>query len=198
MFKVANKVTVQSRGYSFLLDREKELGMISPIWYNGPVPADRRGWTGITLEFGPNKPFDDLKTELVEIRDYILLFLPNLSILKINVDGSPFTIERAVTDTRVLLKTTIDTCTTSKIFLRTAKIVRVPVPDPRREGQVETEVVLAFPLQDDGHPDFSIQANIHAFLPLRRVGFKVSRSLWLEYSGARGSRVISLSCKPTS
>jgi len=177
MFKVATKVTVQSRGYSFVLDREKELGMISPIWEPRAVPIDREEWTGMNLYFGPNQPFNDLKAQLLEIRDTILLFLPKLSIFKVTIDGSVFSVERGEIDNRVSLRMTAGNRSTTKSFMRVAKSIRMQVSDPKREGQADTEVVLAFPLKDDGQPDVTTQPNVHAFLPLRRVGFKVRSCL---------------------
>jgi len=174
MFKVATKVTVQSRGYSFVLDREEDLGMISPIWVNRAVPTGRERWTGITLDFGPNKPYNDLAAQLLKIRDNILLFLPKLSIFKVNIDGTQFSVERIATGAHVTLKTTTDNSATFKDFLRVAKTIRMHVSDPKREGQTDTEVVLAFPLQTDGQPDLAMHPDVYAFLPLRRVGFKVS------------------------
>jgi len=179
MFKVATKVTVQSRDYSFMLDRDKELGMISPIWVDRAVPAGREEWTGMNLDFGSNKPFDDLKAQLLKIRDYILIFLPKLSSLSVNIDGAHFSVQRTEAGTRVTLKTVTGDRSTTKDFLRFAKTIKMSVSDPKREGQEETDVVLAFPLQQDGQPDLSMQPDVYAFLPLRRVGFKVSLCIGL-------------------
>jgi len=178
MFQVANRVTVQSRGYSFILDAKKDLGMISPIWCDDPVPAEREGWTGMYLDFGDKEPspYSVIEAQLEEIRDYVPLFLRKLSIVKINVNGSHFSVERVEDkdNSRVTLITTrtTDTCSSSKHYMVSKKTIPME-PDHRREGRDETEIVLAFPLGGDGHPDLSTQPNVHAFLPLRPVGFKV-------------------------
>jgi len=199
MFKVATKVTVQSRGYSFVLDREKELGMISPIWEPRAVPIGREEWTGINLYFGPNKPFDDLKAQLLEIKDTILLFLDKLSVFKVNIDGSIFAVQRGQTGNCMTLRTSSGNTSTTKSFVRVAKTIKMQVSDPKREGQVDTEVIFAFPLKDDGQPDVHTLPNVHAFLPLRRVGFKVSTFSSLRDAVTSSlTNTFSLSCTPTS
>ncbi|KAH7102342.1 hypothetical protein BKA62DRAFT_769775 [Auriculariales sp. MPI-PUGE-AT-0066] len=179
MFKVAVKVIVQSGDYSFYLDRGVgDIGMTVPVWYNKPFPLNRKGWSSIRLEFGDNQPFEELKQQLVELREGVLLFLPKLAVFKVNISGDVFSLKRTEQRQTVTLVMSNGTAgcevTESKKYLMVSTTVSMSQREPKREGQTSTVVKMAFPLNKNSEADNSTKASVHAFLPLRRVGFKFS------------------------
>ncbi|EJD42202.1 hypothetical protein AURDEDRAFT_152983 [Auricularia subglabra TFB-10046 SS5] len=163
IFQVARKVFVQSRGYSFVLDRDEELGMISPHWTELAVLP---GWTRMTLEFCDEKQYYIVKAQLEHVRMTVLLFMRRLAHLHID-DGTVFAASRKIDGDVVTI--TVPGAP-SWNFLRVSQIVPAYPYEPKRAHCVSTEVSLAFPLDQAGQPWISWQL-VYAFLPLRAAGF---------------------------
>lgn len=170
MFKVANTVAVHSNGFRFILDRDQELGMISPQWVSGPS-LNLSGWTRIHLQFCDNSQYNTVKKQLAEVREHVLLFMRRLSRMTID-DGSglPFSISRVIDGNRLIV-TTVHGKTTYRRYIRIAQTIPAYRLEPKREHAQTTEVVLAFPLDGNDYPLAEPQM-VHAFLPMRSYGFR--------------------------
>ncbi|KZV84329.1 hypothetical protein EXIGLDRAFT_842290 [Exidia glandulosa HHB12029] len=169
MFKVARTVSVHSNGFHFVLDRDQELGMISPQWLSNA--SNRPGWTLMRLDFCDNQQFTSVKTQLVHVRDSVLLFLDKLSRLTVD-DGAPhpFTVSRTVRGNLVTITTAHDKISHRR-YVRVAQTIPAYGSEPKRVGAQSTEIILAFPLNKSGQPLAQSQM-VHAFLPMRSYGFK--------------------------
>jgi hypothetical protein len=51
-------------------------------------------------------------------------------------------------------------------------------PEPKREAVSESNILLAFPLNENQEPKLDFQ-HVYAFLPIREYGFEVSPSLFV-------------------
>jgi hypothetical protein len=177
VFKVADVVYISSGPYTFKFDKGQKLGMITPTWTNKyPVQS---GWTSFYLDL-----FEDSKklaARTNDIKPSLLLFLRKLRSLTVAValstssankiieihrhetdDPDTVILERVVNGTRVSLDNNLLIKHTVKSYPR----------EPKRPNSKESEIVLAFPIANDGTPKISPQ-DVHAFLPLRKYGFMV-------------------------
>ncbi|KAH7102352.1 hypothetical protein BKA62DRAFT_769784 [Auriculariales sp. MPI-PUGE-AT-0066] len=175
IFKVAKRVTIQSKGYSFELNRDRLLGMITPYWRTDLGPDS--GWTTMRLELIDDEQFSVLQSQLFEIRHTVLLFLRKLAKLTID-DGAIFSASKTLKGTLMQLETTISSAgghratTTIHRYLRVAQTIAIAEDADKRAGQKNTEIILAFPLNTKNEPISHPGQMVHAFLPLRSVGFR--------------------------
>ncbi|KAH7102306.1 hypothetical protein BKA62DRAFT_699996 [Auriculariales sp. MPI-PUGE-AT-0066] len=174
IFKVAKRVTIQSKGYSFELDRDRLLGMITPYWRTDLGPDS--GWTTMRLELIDDEQFSVLQSQLFEIRHTVLLFLRKLAKLTID-DGAIFSASKTLEGNVIQLETTISSAghratTTIHRYLRVAQTIAIAEDADKRAGQKHTEIILAFPLNTKNEPISQPGQMVHAFLPLRSVGFR--------------------------
>ncbi|KAH7102353.1 hypothetical protein BKA62DRAFT_700136 [Auriculariales sp. MPI-PUGE-AT-0066] len=157
VFKVAKRITIQSKGYSFELDRDRLLGTITPVWC-----ADLRGdpgWTTMRLELVDNHQFAILKAQLVKIRQTALLFSRKLARLTID-DGAIFLASKTVDGSLVQLETTIPSAG------------RRAATTPTFHRYLRVAHYSSLPLGSTGEPLSEPNRMVHAFFPLRSVGFR--------------------------
>jgi len=175
IFKVARRVTIRSREYAFELDKERQLGMITPVWVSG-LPSTP-GWTNMRLELVDKNQFNILKTQLLDIRSTVLLFLRKLNILVVD-DGTTFHSTKSVTGSIISLDTRTTASSAwsrlaSKRYLRVPHSIAAARDDEKRQGQTSTAIILAFPLGPNDEPLSAPYEMVYAFLPLRQAGFRV-------------------------
>lgn len=176
IFKVARRVTIQSGEYAFELDKERKLGMITPVWAPG-LPSTP-GWTTMRLELVDKSQFNVLKDQLLESRSTVLLFLRKLNKLVVD-DGTTFNSTKSITGNIINLTTRITSRgageqLVSDRYLRVARDIPAARDDEKRQGQTSTAIILAFPLNPDDEPLSTPSQMVYAFLPLRQAGFRVS------------------------
>jgi hypothetical protein len=179
VFKVADVVHISSASFNFSFDKLQTLGMITPRW-DERYPI-RRGWTAFHLHFSPSYDIASLLNRLEDVKPNLLLFLRKLKslTLKTNLpsrglvgdveilrnddpEDKSVTIERYESNSRVF---------SQKLLLVDCKVI-MNLREPKRRGIIESNVVLAFPLDSNGSPKIAPQ-DVHAFLPLRSFGFYV-------------------------
>ncbi|EJD00234.1 uncharacterized protein FOMMEDRAFT_170214 [Fomitiporia mediterranea MF3/22] len=176
VFKVADIVNVASGPFTFKFDRSKRLGMITPIW-DPSVVADH-GWTTFYLDLSRSPGSGTaIGVKLDEIKPSLLLFLRKLRAIEVDIrTGSPRQVEIKRRDlnsdlvqlTRIANGTILNKNT---YFVVRQCVDMSSVRDDRRKDIKETEVVLAFPVDDEHLPQIFAQ-DVHAFLPVRDFGFK--------------------------
>ncbi|KAI5782042.1 hypothetical protein DFH27DRAFT_656493 [Peziza echinospora] len=112
VFKVADVVSIESRGFKFRFDKRLNLGMVCPIWesedeggdvgleaycHGGLNPTRRDGhWTRFHLTLcGEKRKHLELKTKFKNIDPTILLFLKKLKMMSVDVgEGERWTVHR--------------------------------------------------------------------------------------------------------
>ncbi|KAF1816496.1 hypothetical protein P152DRAFT_428616 [Eremomyces bilateralis CBS 781.70] len=184
VFKVARKVHVQSGPFSFSFeynhdDDEAGLGMVTPILEEHPkLPESVR--TRMILSLSEDCDWQALRGEFLGLPDTLLLFLKKLKKLKIAVPGRGFggyteSIEYELTSSRHRASITKRMLNPDSIQKQDYWITKREVNDmPRdnaRRNITRSEVLLAFPLDDQDIPIIEVQ-HAFAFLPLRKAGFK--------------------------
>lgn len=201
VFKVASKVHIQSNAFafSFEYDRgpmatgEANLGMVTPIPEDDPIPQHERPLTRKTLTLNDNTSFNDLIDHLQAIPESLLLFLHKLREIKIAIDVpdqelSGVNIFRKSIDNpngiTSISKLSEPAHTVDEWRYRVFKTMATDLPNvpARRVSEDsndyynESEIVLAFPIAADegGLPRIFAQHDVFAFLPVCNVGFNVS------------------------
>jgi hypothetical protein len=180
VFKVACKVHVQSEPYSFAFEYnrgmpEAGLGMVTPLVvpYSNLPPNVR---TRIILHLNDRVDKDSLLREFELLPDTLLLFLRKVKKLSIHIERPNEAVskeyELSTEGKRARITRTISGNTVNLNFLIASKSISGMPEEEARENITKADVLLAFPLNQDDVPIVEEQ-HIFAFLPLRKVGFKV-------------------------
>ncbi|TGO71885.1 hypothetical protein BELL_0517g00020 [Botrytis elliptica] len=191
VFNVAHKVHIQSGPYSFAFEYRKGdsidrgLGMVTPLSERlYELPSDVRTRTILYLHEDEDR--EAMCQDLIKLPDTLLLFLKNLQQLTVRFELPDQVIqkvqysltrpEKSHFNNKVQIKAAItgtDSIDTSNksFWVKKHRAFNLP-PDPARQHIHEAEVVLAFPIDEDDVPVIGNQ-DVYAFLPLRKVGYKV-------------------------
>ena len=188
VFKVASKVHIQSGSFSFSFEHRRGdggLGMVTPIFEShNEIPPKIR--TRMTLTLVNPSEADRLADEFYRLPKTLLLFLSKLkriTISKFDADGLAWGIEyskhvgpeqhRATLTrcSRVKGDADVPTRRTSTYQIKSRLLKNLPQHHSRPHSN-QAEVVLAFPLNSQSIPVIE-QQHVFAFLPIRRVGFRV-------------------------
>lgn len=150
--------------------------MVIPMWSD--TSSRKEGWTTIHLTLRKTILQNHLISYVDEIKPQILLFLRQLRSINISVDfyrdqRQINLLRTQVSDTHDIIELNDSRSIASRYYM--VKWQATPYRDEsRRQGITESEIVLAFPIQFDNTPSLKIKVqNVHAFLPIRRYGFKV-------------------------
>ena len=193
VFKIAQKVHIQSGPFSFAFSHTREddddgLGMITPYYEEAKeLPMGVR--TRMALTLLPSTDFEELASEFRAVPDTFLMFLSRLQRLSVELYGPDEThtatqySKRETKEnglyTTFLAKTTRNGVeeSTSEQRYHTMKsdLHDLPFDDARKDKEGNSidraTVILAFPVDEHDEPVLK-QQHTYAFLPLRRVGFK--------------------------
>ncbi|KAF2269756.1 hypothetical protein CC78DRAFT_452837 [Lojkania enalia] len=178
VFRVSDVVWIQSGYYSFKFDKAERLGMIAPIWTKFPGTL-RPGFTSILLQLSKKCNIKELVQDVMSLDPRLLIFLQKLKRVNITIEESGKFPRKTSLERQDLLddKTGHGQFITLRhrtipLSYRTFRVhVRELPPEPNRPDHTESEILLAFPLEEDGTPRIQSQ-NVYAFLPIRDYGFK--------------------------
>jgi len=148
------------------------------------IPPSMRPLTRMSFTLNNKIPYDKLVNHFTTINPYLLLFLSELTEIKITIhkpgwDSTTSTTFRKSTDQAagVVNLSQISGISGNKeerqFHVRRKHEEALP-NDAGRPNMNEREVVLAFPFDKNGPLPMSTQHDVFAFLPVCRVGFNVS------------------------
>lgn len=193
VFKIAQKVHIQSGPFSFAFSHTREddddgLGMITPYYEHAEeLPIGVR--TRMTLTLLDSTKFEEQASEFRDVPDTFLMFLSRLQRLSIELyqpDNTPTATHYSKWETKenglyttFLAKTTRkgkeEKTSEQKYYSIKHKLHDLPFDEARKDKQGnsidQAIVVLAFPVDEYDEPVLK-QQYTYAFLPLRQVGFK--------------------------
>lgn len=194
VFKIAQKVHIQSRPFSFAFSYTRKhdddgMGMITPYYEDAEeLPMGVR--TRITLTLLDSTKFEDRASEFLDVPDTFLMFLNRLQRISIELyqpDDTPTATQYSKRETKgknglyttFLAKTTHkgkkESTSEQKYYTMKSALHDLPFDEARKDKQGNSidraTVILAFPVDERNEPVLK-QQYTYAFLPLRRVGFK--------------------------
>ena len=193
VFKIAQKVHIQSGPFSFALSHTREdddggLGMITPYHEDAELlPMGVR--TRMTLTLLGSIKFEELAFDFRAIPDTFLMFMSQLQRLDIELyqpDGTHTTTQYSKQEdkenglyTTFLMKTTrqgmLESTSEQKYYTMKRDLRNLPFDEARKDKEGNsidrTTAILAFPVDEHDEPLLK-QQYTHAFLPLRPEGFK--------------------------
>ena len=180
VFSVSDQPEVHSAGYHFrfgLPNEDDRLGYVVPHWIDSP--GDSEAGTRIVLPLRADKPpqmalFGDIKAE-------VLLFLRRVR--KISLDdqmaGTRRLFEKALERNQTLIRESQGPIDGALEVVREARFVvhrligdMADIDEENRPGFGDSEIVLAFPVDEAGRPAGVHTQTLHAFLPVRDYGFR--------------------------
>ncbi|RFN46156.1 hypothetical protein FIE12Z_9574 [Fusarium flagelliforme] len=192
VFMAAWKVHIQSNDFSFSFTHRKGdsgLGMVTPVWEKTEEPIGE-SLTRITLLLHTSEdPEEDerrretIRLQFQDLQHTILLFLRKLRKVQISffdagdVETSTTTYSLHGSNPATIRKETSEGVEERQYHVTKHVAENIPRSENRtysEEGEradSSTEVVLAFPLTDEGTPIIENQ-DVFAFLPMRPMGFK--------------------------
>jgi hypothetical protein len=176
VFKAADVVWVSSREYTFKFDKNAQLGMIAPILDKFPATA-RPGWTSFYMQLSQEYNTQELITELRALDPRLLMFLRRLRNIHITIaEGDSKVWEtnlsrgKSTFEGEEIVQLRHDDVSLSYMVMQ-YKVGRLPL-EPRRDAVSESNILLAFPLNENQEPKLDPQ-HVYAFLPIREYGFEV-------------------------
>ncbi|KAH9838232.1 uncharacterized protein C8Q71DRAFT_906078 [Rhodofomes roseus] len=175
VFVVAQQVHVASRHFMFRFERDGTLGMINPIW-DTSYPINH-GWTTFHLQLAPVVDRSDLEEQIGGIQPSLLLFLRKLRSIDIDIAKGKKKRSSLVSVRRIdesddiirLERHENSRCVLKRRYIVVKKMVNTYVHEEKRKGIEQSEIILAFPINDDGQPETTEQY-VHAFLPVATYG----------------------------
>ncbi|CAG7555873.1 unnamed protein product [Fusarium equiseti] len=192
VFMAAWKVHIQSNNFSFSFTHRKGdsgLGMVTPVWEETEEPIGE-SLTRITLLLHTSEdPEEDerrretIRLQFQDLQHTILLFLRKLRKVQIsffdtdNVETSTTTYSLHGSNPVTIRKETSEGVEEQQYHVTKHVAENIPRSENRTYSEEEeradssAEVVLAFPLSDEGTPIVENQ-DVFAFLPMRPMGFK--------------------------
>ncbi len=172
VFMVADKVHIYSNGFQFGFnyDKSNPKTMIIPEWIDDDPNFVDPTQTNIVLYLKPGMG-DEISEYFKEIHPSLLLFLRKLKVIEIK-DEIHHKYEKIELHKKNG-KIEIVYGGKKSYWKIIKKTLEVPndIKEDRRNNIDTTEMVLAFPLKEDGSPDVSSEQFVFAFLPIRRYGF---------------------------
>jgi hypothetical protein len=150
--------------------------MIRPIWEKFEVP--KQGWTSIYLWISSNDA-EGLIQEMKNIGPEILLFLRKLRVINLSIDRGDQGIWK--TSLRKLdsevhgpeLMTVLRDDKKLQYVVKKHVVNDLPF-EPKRPKCRQSEILLAFPIENDAKPLQPVPQKVYSFLPIRDYGFTVS------------------------
>ncbi|KAL8716310.1 MAG: hypothetical protein Q9220_000215 [cf. Caloplaca sp. 1 TL-2023] len=192
VFKIAQKVHIQSGQFSFAFSHTREddddgLGMITPF-HEDPKELPFRVRTRMTLTLLDSTKFEERASEFRNVPDTLLMFLSQLQRLSIELyapGSNVMSIQYSKRETRehglyATLITKIQrhgeqkSTSEQKYYIVKNDLHELPIDEARKDKQGKyiqrATVILAFPVDEHDEPVLK-QQYTYAFLPLRQVGF---------------------------
>lgn len=178
VFAISDRPEIHSNDFHFRFDTTVDdlLGYVVPLWLDG---YERQSGTRIVLPAKLNRAFTP--STLSELSALLLLFLRKLRRLEIRnaISQSEFVAERTDRGHRLTLTSINHSLSNGAktravaTYLRVEHVVSMSdLKEEKRPNISETQVILAFPLNEDGTARADTTHPVFAYLPVRDFGFK--------------------------
>ena len=187
VFTVADLVWIRSGALEFRFDKTKKLGMIAPEWctfLEHPGLSTYR--TRFCFRIPVAEKRNEVRHDLLGLKPELLLFLRQLMAISVSIEDAnamPTTNYQLKRDNsqyrgftmirlgRTDLQATTPTSTVKRYIIRTIVVRDMPAEE-LRPGISESDVVLAFPVDENYTPIIEDQPTFN-FLPIRAYGLPV-------------------------
>jgi hypothetical protein len=178
VFQVSNAPEIHSNGFHFrfnMSDPEQHLGYIVPNWI---APSASIAVEGTTIVLPAKERETFSASVLSELDARLLLFLRKLRQIDLRTPNGEVSMRCVDDDGLAALETCrLDDGTQPnrerRRFLRVATAVAMDgAPDDKRPHASESELIMAFPVDDEGKALAAPDCATFAFLPIRAFGFR--------------------------
>ena len=173
VFKVTEEPYVCSNGYSFSLplrDEETGLGYVIPVWRDAVPPGVEPAVTNVLLPLTAKGRQEVSKVAQVEAR--LLLFLKRLRRIEVRDETGTCTKWICREDRGDCVRIDSSSGTEHWKVVRRSLAVPPGIAEEKRQDVPAVDVVLAFPVADDGVAEGSLECPVYSFLPVRSCGFR--------------------------
>lgn len=178
VFQVSDTPEIHSNGFHFRFDMsnpEEHLGYVVPHWIEPGESIPDRGTT-IILPAKAEESFTP--AVLSELDARLLLFLRKLRRIELRTPGEEVSMQRLDEAGFAVLQTDRhihggETTRVRQSYLRVpTSVSMVAAPDEKRPEALDSEMILAFPVNEAGKALATPDCATFAFLPIRAFGFR--------------------------
>lgn len=178
VFKISDAPQIHSNGFHFhfkTADEKDALGIVVPYWIDNPPEAYKGAGTTIVLPAKKGSKFDSKSFE--DVQPELLLFLRRLKSVKIITkwDHQLREIIRKDNDNSITIECkqksqngVIEKTEHYRVAKYQANVSAIEAKE--RVGFKDTEIVMAFPVTDEGKPSYKDSKDVFAFLPVSNYG----------------------------
>lgn len=183
---MADKVWIKSGALSFQFIRDGPLGMAAPHWCAFPEHPLVAAQTIFCFHIPDSADRSHVKEDLDRLKPELLVFLRKLRSIDVTMQASNGIVRRGYSLTRKddlvegIRRTTLQhiahvpkSLPTAESFLVFTSTVADMPPEPKRENIHETEILLAFPIDETSNPIVASR-DVFNYLPIRSYGLPVS------------------------
>ncbi|CAG9234826.1 DUF3883 domain-containing protein [Burkholderia vietnamiensis] len=179
VFQVSNKPEIHSNGFHFSFDMsrpEELLGYVVPNWTPPDVDTSETGTT-VVLPAKAGRTFSD--SILKELHPKLMLFLRRLRHLDLAHETGRVVFERR--DSGNVISIITEQCdqagspveqSTERYMRFVHRVSMAQAADEKRPDAIESDLVLAFPLDAEGKALAEAGKEVFSFLPIRAFGFR--------------------------
>ncbi|MHA1381919.1 MAG: sacsin N-terminal ATP-binding-like domain-containing protein, partial [Candidatus Helarchaeota archaeon] len=175
VYMVTNEPHIYSNGFQFRFkfDEKSPESVIIPEWVDNIPDFIDLQQTNIFLPIKPEKK-TEIKDFFDEVHPNILLFLRKLKEIKILLKEKNKTVVKKIELNEKGSIIEIVNNGMKNYWKIIKKLFKIPqtINEKRRENIIETEIILAFPLNKINLPETSNKQYVFAFLPIKKYGFK--------------------------
>lgn len=178
VFQVSDTPEIHSNGFHFrfnMSNPEEHLGYVVPHWIEPEESISGRGTT-IILPAKARESFTH--AVLSELDARLLLFLRKLRRIELRTPGEEVSMQRldaagfAVLQTDRHIHGSEATRTRQSYLHVSTSVSMVATPDDKRPEALDSEMILAFPVDEAGKALATPDCATFAFLPIRTFGFR--------------------------
>lgn len=168
VFSISNVPEIHSNGFHFKFDKKEQLGLVNPIWAEENLRFIDNEETNIIIPYNnPRSVYPYLKTEFNKIKHELLLFLNKLNILEIIDVGTPIIFSKINEKGKIISINDKKW----KVIKKEFKIENI-LEESKRKNIDVTEIVLAFPLDNEKNVKHIPNSLVFAYFPIKSFGFK--------------------------
>jgi len=173
VFMITDEPHIYSNGFHFEFKYEEEnpISILVPHWVDKIPSYAKQHKTNIVLKLR-SEAKKEINEYINQIHASLLLFLTKLRVIEVENKISRKLVKIQRHEKNGIFEIRYGKKKSYWKIVRKLLKQSKPIKEERRKDIHETEIVLAFPLKNDGSADASQKQNVFAFLPVRRYGFK--------------------------
>ena len=167
VFTISDFPEIHSNGFHLKFNKNEKLGLINPIWIDdNDLNKIETNLTTFILPYSCEEIHQRVLTDFDKLSPEILLFLNKIQRIEIKGEINRI-IEKSEINGNIIISGK-----QWKLFKRSFQIPFEVMKEDKRKNVIETEIIIAFPLDKNGNVAPSTSIPLFAYFPTRSYGLK--------------------------